>query len=321
MLWYLLRRLVGTLILAVVVAVVTFALISLAPGDTALTLAGSAGGDPEYLALLRQHLGLDRPLPYQVGAYLGGVLQGDLGFSAVQGRPVLDVILGRVPSTLLLAGTAMVLSSVGGVILGVVAGARQRTRIDTVISLGSLVAYSLPVFWVGQLLVGFVAVRLGWLPAGGMTSIGPALSGPQGLLDLVRHLVLPVSALSLLLLGLVVRTTRTAMIEVLDEDYMRTARGSGIARGRRLFLHALPNALRPVVTVVASQLAFVLTGTVLIETVFAWPGLGRLLLDSVLARDNPVLVGLLLFSALVVAIANFVADVLYALLDPRVRYW
>ncbi len=318
MLAYILRRLLGTIVLLVAVVVVTFVLIRMAPGDAALTLGGSGGGDPQYLAALRHRLGLDRTLLEQLTSYIGAVFQGDLGFSAVRGRPVLEVIMGRLPATLLLAGTSIVIGTVGGVLLGLASAARRRTRTDTAISVVTLVAYSLPIFWVGQLLVALLAVRLRWLPAGGMTSVA-SLSGPGLVVDVARHLVLPAGALSLLLLGLVVRTTRTSAMEAFDEDWVRTARGKGLSPRQVLLRHVLPNAVRPVITVIATNLALVLTGTVLIEVVYSWPGLGRLLLDSVLSRDNPVLVGLLLFSAFAVSMVNLLADLAYAVFDPRLR--
>jgi len=317
---YLARRLVGAAVLLVVVIALTFALIRLAPGDTAVTLAGSGGGDPAYLATLRHQLGLDRSLPEQVSTYTVAVTRGDLGFSVVRGRPVRDVLLDRLPATLLLIGTALAISTVGGVLLGVIAAARQGTRTDAAIFAGSLLVYSLPVFWLGQLAVGLFAVRLRWLPTGGMTSIASSPSGATRLLDLARHLVLPAGVLGLLLVGLVVRVTRAAMTDVLEEDYIRAARGRGLPERRILFHQGLRNASRPVVTLVTGQLGVVLTAAVLVETVFSWPGLGRLLLDSVLARDNPMLVGLLLFSSISVALANLVADILYAVVDPRVSY-
>lgn len=320
MLRYLARRLVGTVVLVAVVVAVTFLLIRLAPGDTAVTLAGSGGGDPAYLERLRERLGLDRSVPQQLASYVADVFRGDLGFSVVRGRPVGDVLLDRLPATLLLLAPAMGLAAVGGVLLGVVAAANQRTRTDAAIFAGSLLVYSLPVFWLGQLAVSFFAVRLGWLPTGGMTSIN-APPGFGQLLDLGRHLVLPAGTLGLLLMGLVVRVTRASMIGVLEEDYVTAALGRGLPGGVVLFRHALRNALGPVLTVVTNQLGVMLSGTILIETVFSWPGLGRLLLDSVLARDNPMLVGLLLLSSIGVALVNLAADVVYALVDPRVRYW
>jgi len=320
LLGYLTRRLVGTVVLLVIVIALTFLLIRLAPGDTAVTLAGSGGGDPAYLATLRNRLGLDRSVPEQMSSYVAGVFRGDLGFSVVRGRPVRDVLAARLPATLLLIGTALALSTAGGVLLGVAAAAQRGTRADSAIFAGSLLVYSLPVFWLGQLAVGLFAVRLRWLPTGGMTSIASSPSGAARLLDMVRHLVLPAGVLGLLLVGLVVRVTRAAMTDVLKEDYIRAARGRGLPERRILFRYGLRNALRPVVTVVTGQLGVVLTAAVLVETVFSWPGLGRLLLDSVLARDNPMLVGLLLFSSITVVLANLAADVLYALADPRVSY-
>jgi len=316
---YVARRVAGMLALLGVVVVLTFLLLSAAPGDTALALAGSSGADPEYLALLRERLGIDAPLPYQIGAYLLGVLQGDLGFSAVQGQPVVDVVLGRLPATLLLAGTSLVFAAVGGVLMGVVAAARRGTRLDGAISAGSLIAFSLPVFWLGQLMVGLLAVRLGLLPAGGMTS-AERMGGLERALDVWRHLLLPATALGSLLLALVVRTTRAAMIEALGEDYVTAARGRGIREPAVLLRHALRNALRPVITVITAEVALVLTGAVLVERVFAWPGIGTLLLDSVLTRDTPTLVGILLLSAFVVAVVNLLGDLLYMRIDPRVTY-
>ncbi|HXH88171.1 MAG TPA: ABC transporter permease [Gaiellaceae bacterium] len=310
------RRLIsGGLLLAVVTAA-TFVLISLAPGDTAQVLAGESGADPEYLALLRERLQLDRPLPYQVGSYLREAAQGDLGFSVVQGRPVRAAIVGRLGASALLAGTAFVLAALLGIGLGTVAAARRGSAIDGAISVFSLVAFSIPVFWLGQLLVALFAVKLHWLPAGGMRSADEA----SGALDVARHLVLPGTTFALLLAALVVRVTRTATADALGEDYVVAARAKGAPERRVLLSHALPNALRPVVTVLTGYIGIVLTGAVLVETVFVWPGLGRLLYDSVLSRDTPMLAGMLIFSAALVVSANIVADVLYRFLDPRARF-
>jgi len=318
MLWYMARRLAGTLGLLVAVVVITFVLIDLAPGDVAQVLAGQAG-DPQYLAELREQLALDRSLGYQIGAYLLAVTQGDLGFSVVQGQPVLDVLAGRLPATLLLAGTSLTIAVVGGVFLGVVAAARRGSRLDTGISVGSLLGYSIPVFWLGQLLVALLAVRLNLLPAGGMTSAGEQFGAFERVLDVGRHLILPGATLAVLLMALVIRTTRAAMLDLLDEDYVMAARGRGIREDAVLFRHVLRNALRPVITVVTAELGVVLSVMVLIEAVFSWPGLGTLLLESVLSRDTPTLVGLLLFSSFVVAGANLLGDFLYLRVDPRVR--
>lgn len=302
--------------LLVAVTAATFVLISLAPGDTAQVLAGQAGADEEYLALIRERLQLDRPLPYQIGSYLKAAAQGDLGYSLVQGRPVRDAILARLPASLLLAGTALALAAALGLALGVVAGARRGGAVDAGISVVSLLAYSLPVFWLGQLLIALFAVRLHWLPAGGMRSA----EDPGGVIDVLRHLVLPAATLALLLVALIVRVTRTSMIEALGQEYVTVARAKGLSEPAVVLRHALRNALRPIVTVLTGYLGLVLTGAVLVETVFVWPGLGRLLYDAVLARDTPMLAGLVLLSATLVVTANILADVLYRLLDPRTRF-
>ena len=302
--------------LLVAVTAATFVLISLAPGDTAQVLAGQAGADEEYLALIRERLQLDRPLPYQIGSYLKAAAQGDLGYSLVQGRPVRNAILARLPASLLLAGTALALAAVLGLALGVVAGARRGGAVDAGISVVSLLAYSLPVFWLGQLLIALFAVRLHWLPAGGIRSA----EDPGGVVDVLRHLVLPAGTLALLLVALIVRVTRTSMIEAMGHEYVTVARAKGLSEPAVVLRHALRNALRPIVTVLTGYLGLVLTGAVLVETVFVWPGLGRLLYDAVLARDTPMLAGLVLLSASLVVTANILADVLYRLLDPRTRF-
>lgn len=279
-------------------------------------LAGQAGADPEYLELIRERFQLDEPLPRQIGAYLAAAAQGDLGYSAIQGRPVRDSILSRLPASLLLAASALALAALLGVSLGTIAASRRGGAVDAAISILSLVAYSLPVFWLGQLLVALFAVRLHWLPAGGMRSA----DDPGGVIDVARHLILPGTTFSLLLAALLVRVTRTAMGDALGEDYVTAARAKGAPERRVLIGHALPNALRPVVTVLTGYFGIVLTGAVLVETVFVWPGLGRLLYDSVLSRDTPMLAGLLLFSTSLVLTANLLADVVYRVLDPRARF-
>lgn len=313
---FLLRRLVSGVILLAAVTAATFVLIALAPGDTAQVLAGPAGSDPAYLALIRRRFHLDRPLTYQIASYVKEAAKGDLGFSAVQGRPVRESIVARLPASMLLAGAALALAALSGIALGVIAASRGGGVADASISVVSLLAYSLPVFWLGQLLIALFAVRLHWLPAGGMESADK----PGGVIDVARHLVLPATTLALLLAALIVRVTRTAMGEALVEDYISAARAKGAAEPRVLVHHALPNALRPVVTVVTGYLGLILTGAVLVETVFVWPGLGRLLYDSVLSRDTPMLAGLLLLSAALVVSANVLVDVLYRLLDPRTRF-
>lgn len=279
-------------------------------------LAGDAGADPAYLEELRERLELDRPLPYQVASYLSRVGRGDLGFSVVRSQPVSDAIGARLGASLLLSSVALLLAAVVGVVLGVAAAARRGGIADVAISAISLIGYSVPVFWLGQLLVALFAVRLRWLPAGGMRSV----EGGSGAIDVARHLVLPAASLSLLLVALVVRVTRTSMIDALAQDYTTVARAKGLAGRHVLFRHALRNALRPVVTVLTGYFGLVLTGAVLVETVFVWPGLGQLLYASVLARDTPMLTGIVIFTTALVVLANIVADVLYRILDPRAGF-
>lgn len=303
------------MLLTVVVAA-TFVLVSLAPGDTAQVLAGQSGADPGYLKEIRERLDLDRPLPFQVASYLRGAVQGDLGFSVVRGQPVSDAILARLGASALLAGAALTLAALLGVLLGAAAASRRGGVADGAISVLSVLGYSVPVFWLGQLLVALFAVRLHWLPAGGMRSA----VGDSGVLDVARHLLLPAGSLTVLLVALVVRVTRVAMIDALEQDYALVARAKGLPERRVVYRHALRNALRPVLTVLTGYLGLVLTGAVLVETVFVWPGLGRLLYDSVLARDTPMLTGILIFSTTLVVLANLVADVLYRILDPRAGF-
>lgn len=304
------------MILLAAVAAATFTLISLAPGDAATVLAGQAGTDPEYLALIRERYDLDEPLARQIVSYVASAVRGDLGFSAVRGQPVRDVIADRLWPSILLAGAALLIAAVLGITLGVLAAARRGGAIDASISALSLLAYSIPVFWLGQLLVGLFAVKLHWLPAGGMRSA----ADPGGAGDVARHLVLPATTLALLLVALIVRVTRAAMIDTLGEPFIVAARAKGLGESGVVRRHALRNAMRPVVTVLTGYLGLVLTGAVIVETVFVWPGLGRLLYDSVLARDTPMLAGILLLSATLVFLANLIGDVIYRVLDPRVGF-
>ena len=313
---FLVRRLFAGALLLVAVAATTFLLVSLAPGDTAQVLAGQSGADPAYLELLRERFGLNRPLPYQIASYLEALGRGDFGYSVVQGRPVLDVIAERLAASVVLAGTAILLAAFLGVWLGILAAVRRGRVADSAISVASLLAYSIPVFWLGQLLIGLFAVRLHWLPAGGMHDA----TDPGGLGDLVRHLAMPAFTLAVLLLALVVRVTRASMVDALEQEFVTAARARGLSERRVVVRHALRNALRPIFTVLTGYFSVALTGAVLVETVFTWPGLGRLLYDSVLARDTQTLTALLLLSAVIILLANLLADVVYRVLDPRARF-
>lgn len=301
------------------VVTVVFVLVHAAPGDPTLALVGDFPVPDDYRARVRETFGLDRPLPEQYLRYVGRLLTGDLGFSYAQRRPVLDVVLERAGATALLTGTALALATLFGVLVGALAARRPFSWLDHAIGAGSLVGFSVPVFWLGQIFILVFAVLLGWLPAQGMVSLRADPAGWGRVLDIARHLVLPATALSLRQVAMTARLTRASLLEVLARDFVRSARAKGASGLRVLWGHALPNALLPVVTFVGYNLGFLLAGSALVETVFGWPGLGRLLYDSVFTRDYPVLLGIFLTVSVTVVVANILTDLLYAYLDPRIR--
>ena len=317
---YILRRVGFALVLVFVALSVNFVLIHIAPGDPVMILAGEGGGDPSYYARIRAELGLDLPLGQQYLHYLGAAAHGDLGYSIAYRQPVIEVVGARIGPTLLLMLPALAFAALAGGWLGIAAGRRAGSRTDELISAGTLVGASVPSFWVGQLLVIVFAVELGWLPVQGMSDPRGAGSVPAQALDIVRHLVLPVITLALFQLTLIARLMRSSISEVLGQDYIRTAWSKGLSPAAVVYRHGLHNALLPVTTVIGSQLGALLAGAVLTETIFSWPGVGRLLYDSTLARDYPVLLGVFALVSVTIVASNLVTDLLYALLDPRVEY-
>jgi peptide/nickel transport system permease protein len=315
---YLLRRLAQVLPTAAGLLVLNFCIIHLAPGDPAVALGGEHG-DSAYYAFLRARFGLDRPLPEQLFAYISNVLRGDLGTSFVHGRSVIAVIGERLPATLLLVSTALALSSVVGVWLGALAARHGRRLPDVTLNIATLLGHATPSFWLGQLAVLALAVGTGFFPVQGMTDARNPGTGVRYLLDVLHHLALPALVLAANELALTTRLVRTGLLEALGTDYVRAARAKGLPEGL-VIRHALRNVMLPVVTVIGSRAGMFLSGAVLVEVVFAWPGLGRLLLSSLLARDYPVLLGMFLFISLGVILANLITDVAYAWLDPRIRY-
>jgi len=315
---YVIRRLLEAVPLLFAVVLLTFVLVHTAPGDPVRILAGD-GGDAAYYAAMRAKFGLDRPLAEQLVIYLGSALHGDFGYSYVQRRPVFDVIADRIPATALLMVSALLLSMVLGIWLGASAARRVDRLADRVITVGTLIGGATPAFWLGQVLVLLFAVGLGWLPVQGMTSARGVAPGVDAAVDLLRHLVLPVATLGLLQLALITRVTRSGLIEASREDYVRTAYAKGLSPATVLRRHALPNVLLPVVTIVGSHFGTLLTGAVLTEIIFAWPGLGRLLFDATISRDYPLLMAMFLVASVSVILANLVTDVAYTALDPRVR--
>jgi peptide/nickel transport system permease protein len=315
---YLLWRLVQVVPAVAGILVVAFVAVHTAPGDPVLALAGEHG-DAAYYAFIRAKFGLDRPLPEQLVVYAGRVVSGDFGLSFVQGRPVAAVIAERLPATILLIGTALAVSTTIGVALGVLAARRAGQPSDLVLRTAALLAHAMPSFWLAQMAAITLAVGTGWFPVQGLTDARHAFTGWRYALDVLHHLALPALVLAASELALTTRLTRTGVLDALATDYVRTARAKGLPE-QGVVRHALRNALLPVVTVVGSRAGLVVTGAVLVETVFAWPGLGQLLLSSIQTRDVPVLLGLFLLASLTVIVANLATDLAYAWLDPRIRY-
>ena len=297
-----------------------FFLIHSSPGDPVYVLVGDIGASQEYIDEVRRAFGLDRPLHEQLITYLSKVVQGDLGYSYFYKRSVVSLIVGRVSATAILISLALLFSSVVGVVLGVITSRKPYSFLDSAISTFSLVAYSIPTFWLGQMILLVVALRMGLFPVGGISTIGAELTGIDYILDVSYHAVLPVITLGLFYLALIVRVTRARMIEVLDQQYIVTARSKGLSERKVFYGHALRNALIPVVTVIGVNLSFLIGGAVVVETIYTWPGIGRLTFEAVLSRDFPLLLGIFIFISIVVTIITIVTDIIYAALDPRIRY-
>jgi peptide/nickel transport system permease protein len=317
---YVFMRLAQLLPIVLVIVVVNFFLIRLAPGDPIAYIIGDAAISPEYVAELRSKLGLDDSLLRQLLIYLGNIAQGDFGYSFVSRQPVLEVILARLPATLLLMITQYVLAIAAGLMLGVISARRQGSALDTAVTMVSVVGYAMPVFWLGQMLMLIFANKLGWFPAQGMLSLRYDLGPLEKAVDIAHHLVLPAVTLAFFNLALIARLTRANMLQVLRLEYVIFARSKGLPERAVVYRHALRNAVLPVVTVIGMNIKTLITGAVLTETVFAWPGLGRLTYDAIYARDYPVLMAMFIFVGLLVVIANLITDIAYAALDPRIRF-
>ncbi len=316
---YLGRRLLQVVPVVAGILVLTFVLIQIAPGDPIDALA-SEGGSEAYLDGLRADYGLDRPIPQQLGTYAGNVLQGDLGVSINKGLPVSALVRSRLQPTLLLTTTALVISTLGALVLGQLAARRPFGLFDLLLNSATLVLYALPAFWLAQIVILTVALRTGWFPVQGFTDARNQLTGVDHLLDIGRHLVLPSLVLAASEVALLARITRTGLLQEVGRDYVRTARAKGLDEPRIVSHHALRNAALPMIAIVGSRVGFLLSGAVLVETVFAWPGLGTLLVESARAQDHPVVLALVLLVSASVVLANLVTDLISAWADPRVRY-
>jgi ABC-type dipeptide/oligopeptide/nickel transport system permease component len=324
MLAYVIRRLLLLIPMAIGMVVVTFGLLLIIPGDPAAVLLGQ-DATPEAIENLRNTLGLNDPWYIRLWDYFAALLQGDMGRSIFQNQPVAEIIAGRLGATIELAVVALLLASLIGITLGVLAAIRQGSWVDTVTMLFAQLGVSMPVYWLGLLLMLLFAVQLGWLPAIGRGVPLPqafvaALTGhPEVLWDSISHIALPALALAANSAAIISRLVRASMLEVLREDFVRTAYAKGLRKGRVVVRHALRNALLPVLSVIGLRFGALLGGAVLTESIFAWPGLGQLTIAAISQRDLPLIQGIVLTFAIVFALVNLVVDLLYAAVDPRIR--
>lgn len=302
------------------IVVLNFFLLHAAPGDPALVIAGEAGAtDQQFLTDLRQRFGLDQPLPVQLWRYVSGVATLDFGYSYRQQLPVLDLILQRLPATLLLTGTAFVISLLLGVGAGVLAAMRAKRATGSAIMGVALLFYATPLYWVAMMAVLVFSVFLDWLPAYGYSTVGADYSGLRHLLDVAEHLILPAFTLGLFFMAVYARMTRASMLEVAHQDFVKTAHAKGLAPGVIQRRHILRNALLPIVTLTGLQAGQMVGGAVLTETVFAWPGIGRLMYEALMQRDYNLLLGIFFFCSLLVILFNLLTEVIYRLVDPRIK--
>jgi len=316
----LLQRVLWAALLLLAVLVLNFSMMHLAPGDIADTISQSMGGaDAETLAQIRSDYGLDQPLISQLGDYVGKVFRFDLGYSYFYNQPVTRLIFEKLPATLLLVITAQILALIIGVMLGVYSARNRDGWVSHFVTFFALFGYSAPVFWTGILLLIAFSLKIPLFPVAGMIDVTVEGGFIPKFLDLLRHMVLPVITLASIFIALYSRLCRASMMEVLATDYIRTAKSKGISDREIIYKHALKNSLSPVITLAGLQFSAVISGAVLVETVFSWPGLGTLALQSIIARDTPTILGILFFSALVVIVGNLLTDFALRFVDPRVR--
>ena len=314
MLRFLLGRLGQSLVLLLIVSLIGFSVLLLAPGGPMSQFALTPGISKADLDRIAHDMGLDRPIAVQYADWLWGLARGDWGTSFRDGRPVLSIIGDHLFATLLLMGSSTVISIALGTWIGIKGAVKRNSAFDYLTTVGAMIALSIPTFWFGLVAIYVFALRLGWLPAGSMYTIGD-----QSVLDYLHHLILPSMVLALVNVAIWSRYMRTATLEVINQDFVKTARAKGLSPRRVLMKHVVGNALIPMITLAGLQLPTLLGGALVTETVFTWPGMGRLFLDSLGYSDYPVIMGLLMFSAILVLIGNLAADIVTALVDPRIR--
>jgi peptide/nickel transport system permease protein len=313
---YIIRRVLLSIPLLLGISILVFGILQIIPGGPLGHYMRVQGANPEDIAILKKQLGLDQPAPVQYVNWLTRWLKGDWGKSYITREPVLDIIAFRLPNTMLLMGLAFTLALIVGITAGIVAALKQYSILDNMLTIFSFMGFSVPVFWLGLIMILVFTVKLGWLPGGGMSTLGE----PFSLVDRIRHLIMPVSAAALYNAGIYSRYLRSSLLEVINLDYIRTARAKGLRERIVFSRHALRNALIPLVTIVALDLPWMFGGAVLTETIFSWPGMGREFWKASLEQDYPVILSIVMLVAVAVVVFNLLADVLYAYLDPRIRY-
>jgi peptide/nickel transport system permease protein len=312
---FIVKRILQAIPLLIGVSVIGFAMMHLAPGGPLAVYTLNPTITAQDIERIKQVFGLDQPVYIQYLKWAGGMFTGNWGNTFFGGRPVLDVILERMPATFLLMGSGMSLAVVIGMLIGILGAVRRYSVFDYLATTGAMVALSFPTFWFGLMAIFIFALKLGWLPSGGMYTLG----GDEDILDLVRHLILPTVVLSLVLVAQWSRYTRSSFLEVIHQDYIRTAKSKGLSAKRVLFRHAFPNALAPLIALAGVQMPWLFSGALVTETIFGWPGMGRLFVDSLTMKEYPVLMGMVMITAIAVILGNLLADVINALIDPRIR--
>ncbi len=312
---FLVKRVLQAIPLLIGVSVIGFALMHLAPGGPLAVYTLNPTITAQDIERIKQVFGLDQPIYVQYLKWATGMFTGNWGNTFFGGRPVLDVIVERMPATFLLMGSGMSLAVVIGMLIGILGAVKRYSIFDYLATTGAMVALSFPTFWFGLMAIFVFALKLGWLPSGGMFTLG----GEEDLVDLARHLILPTVVLSLVLVAQWSRYTRSSFLEVIHQDYIRTAKSKGLSAARVLFGHAFPNALAPLIALAGIQLPWLFSGALVTETIFGWPGMGRLFVDSLTMKEYPVLMGMVMITAAAVIVGNLLADVINALIDPRIR--
>lgn len=317
---YALKRTLTGLLTVLIVFAINFVIIKAAPGDPISTLMGKENNDPEIRAALEEKYGLNKPMPVQFVSYLKTAMTGDLGTSIIFDRPVTDMIGEKVAATVLLGLTSAVLAAVIGTLMGIYAARHEGSLLDVISSGASYTLNSMPSFWLGLMMIILFASKLGWFPSYGMTDTRAGYTGIEYVLDVLKHMFLPVVTLTLVLLPQYFRIAKSSVLQVANEDFITTFRATGMSEGKIFNKYIFRNAILPTITIFGISMAYLITGVALVEIVFAWPGMGRLVMTAITQRDYPTLMGIYLVMSVSVAVVMILVDIVYALFDPRIRY-